>query len=936
MRELLKKFSRVQLVAFVGVLVSLAAAVLAALGKIASTLLFVSVALLLLISVTAVIHRYLVTTKASTNRQFEKLRRQIEDQAELSSATIAEVTGAKPVSHPAKSETTSSRGQVERKPVLKEHKSSSLKEHKSSSEGIAVTSPLFSPLIAGCDRQAEIARAIVKEPKRAVTFALKVKSHRLRDSFARAATGNFYSYDEAIKIIHRARRSNLLEAESIKNWDFRVLIALAHVLGNQRLSESDLDDARTILVVVAAVFGNKVLTREDRLFLSEIIGETGDWSTAAFVLEELGLSKSHQVQYQFTLANQFAGKNGRAHDWLTAVNAVYKAEGLSQLAFDDAPTTDIDHLRAESPSESEKQANNPLVTVVVPTFEGSARIGTALSSLSVQTWKNLEILVIDDGSSKENVSALREIVADYPSAKLVLLEGNCGAYVARNEGLRIASGDFVTVHDDDDWSHPEKIAAQVEFLLENPELVGTISKHVRVTEDLKFTRINRRPEFTQNNMSSLLLRANDAKTIGGWDEVNRGADEEFTSRLQKVTGRKIGCCSETPLSFTRTHERSLTSGEILRGFQNPSRMLYHSAFTKSHALIDAKNPKPDVQPLPADMGRGMRRADFGSFDYGYVIDTKLDDFTIDSAVEEMRKLDELGYRVAMVHHHSFAGTANPFVCKSIMELLDSSGVKFLSFENQAHFDVLIVRDPRAFEFGEDTATQLSAGRLYVVSSDNGFDLPQSEKTVEYAVAGLSKTFGVSPKEVEILDDWTGLLPYEPLHSCARLAKDKPLVGLGAARSSSDWPGKISELRQAYASNEVYDVLLVDAFDPSCNRISPILKEGAQFVSEGSYHLPDLIEKLDFWVYLGEKHSKPSREILSAIASGLVVIVAPGSEQAYGDAVLYAKPKDVRALVNRIVEFPELYKLQQERGQRYLANLWDGATFGSYIENLRKK
>mgnify|MGYP002715096004 CR=1 FL=1 len=939
---MIKGFSKTQILTLAGAVSAVAAAVLGVIGKIPATLFFLSLAVLTLIAAAAVIHRYLVNTRAASNRQFEKVRKLVEEQSDLNSVVLSEsglgaVHSKDPVTPVKKSKKA---GQPQATPAKKSKKAgqpqaAKTKEQAKGQPVPSSVSPLESGMISVKDREAEVARSISKAPKAASRFALKVKSRNIRDNFARAASGNLYTYSQLISILRSLREDDLSDFDTVKSWDADVLLALAHVLGNQRLNESDLEDARTILVVVAAVFGKNKLSREDRLLLSEIVGECGDWETAAYMLETLGLKKSNPVQYHFTVANQFAGKPGHAEHWLNAVNTIYRASGLNLLEFSNDNMTHLDQLEAESLSSLIESESRPLVSVIVPTFEGAPRIRTALSSLAAQSWKNHEILVIDDGSSEENVNALKKIIAEYPTAKLVHLDENRGAYVARNEGLRLAKGEFVTVHDDDDWSHPQKIAKQVEYLLENPELVGSISKHARVTEELRFTRINRRPEFSQNNMSSLLVRTEDARAMGGWHEVNRGADEEFTLRLQKAVGKKIGCCSETPLSFTRTHERSLTSGEILRGFQNPSRMLYHSAFTTAHRGIGAGNTKLEVKALPADMEGNKRGTDFGVFDFGYVLDAKLDDVTQASAVAELRSLDSLGYRVAIVHHHSFEGSALPLVNQRVLTLLEETGVQFFSFQNIVRFDYLIVRDARAFEFAEETTSKVSAEEILFVAPGKDLRDPMQGALGRKALAGVCQVFGKQEADIRILDDWAGLSPFGSRQTRTLDPDSKPVIGRGRAPKPKNWPGKISEIKGAYTGNEVYDVLLVDDFDDSSARVESLLREGAELVSLEEYDFADLTERLDFWVDMGEPHTRPSLEVLSAMSEGLVVVMRPGSEETYGDGALYVKPDGLPTVVKRMLELPELYELQQERAVQHLPRLWDSATFEAYISDLRE-
>ena len=87
--------------------------------------------------------------------------------------------------------------------------------------------------------------------------------------------------------------------------------------------------------------------------------------------------------------------------------------------------------------------------------------------------------------------------------------------------------------------------------------------------------------------------------LGGWDTVNRGADAEFRDRLAISYGGPIPVVGETPLSFTRTREGSLTSGEMSRGYIDSSRLLYLAAYQRWHRSDDGDNSLV----LGADSGR---------------------------------------------------------------------------------------------------------------------------------------------------------------------------------------------------------------------------------------------------------------------------------------------------------------------------------------------
>src|SRR5699024_4032739 len=109
-------------------------------------------------------------------------------------------------------------------------------------------------------------------------------------------------------------------------------------------------------------------------------------------------------------------------------------------------------------SATDETIYGPKVTVIMPTYSPGKGIWTAIRSLLEQTWKNLEIIVVNDASPSRYRSLYSELEQLDSRITVLHQEVNAGAYVARNSGLRFATGEFVTTHDDDDWSHPDKIA----------------------------------------------------------------------------------------------------------------------------------------------------------------------------------------------------------------------------------------------------------------------------------------------------------------------------------------------------------------------------------------------------------------------------------------------------------------------------------------------
>lgn len=108
---------------------------------------------------------------------------------------------------------------------------------------------------------------------------------------------------------------------------------------------------------------------------------------------------------------------------------------------------------------------HPKISVVVPCFNAEKYIGIAIESVLAQRWPNLEIVVVDDGSSDGSVELIRE---RFPVVRLIQ-QTNQGVAAARNNGISHAKGDWIAFLDADDYWLPGKLQAQWEMLGKTPE-----------------------------------------------------------------------------------------------------------------------------------------------------------------------------------------------------------------------------------------------------------------------------------------------------------------------------------------------------------------------------------------------------------------------------------------------------------------------------------
>ncbi len=178
--------------------------------------------------------------------------------------------------------------------------------------------------------------------------------------------------------------------------------------------------------------------------------------------------------------------------------------------------------------------NNPSISVMMPTYNNGKYIKQAIDSIYAQEYDNIEIIVVDDGSTDNT----KEILKQYKDIKYIYTEHK-GISFARNVALEHSKGEYMAFCDSDDYWLPNKLNTQIKYFKEHPdcEIVFTKYKNIFESEQLKkIERVIHEQELEKTekrHLPSALMKKSLFNKYGNFDEgFKTGEDFEFVYRLR--------------------------------------------------------------------------------------------------------------------------------------------------------------------------------------------------------------------------------------------------------------------------------------------------------------------------------------------------------------------------------------------------------------------
>ena len=260
--------------------------------------------------------------------------------------------------------------------------------------------------------------------------------------------------------------------------------------------------------------------------------------------------------------------------------------------------------------------SSPRVSVVMTTYNGERFLGKAIESVLFQSYKDLELIVVDDGSTDSSAPIIRSFCARDSRVRGIFLNRNVGIPKAANRGLRVTRGKYIARMDSDDLCHPDRLAKQVAYLERYSEIFVLGCRTANIDEhDKKKNNAKDDMPFGSGHLliarrmadgdylvvhATLMVRKFCFDELGGYRECFPiGEDLDFYTRMLERYGTVFENLSER-LYYHRRYNQSITKVYSLDIHIKIQTLIVYSKFYRTHSMNDplAKIKKLNFRNLP--------------------------------------------------------------------------------------------------------------------------------------------------------------------------------------------------------------------------------------------------------------------------------------------------------------------------------------------------
>ncbi len=639
-------------------------------------------------------------------------------------------------------------------------------------------------------------------------------------------------------------------------------------------------------------------------------------------------------------------------DWIACVNRYLAAQGVSPLALNDEDRERPIVARLRPAATPDPITEGPRVSVLMPCWNRQDLVEMAARSILDQSWRNLELIIVDDASTDDSWSVLRRLAAGDDRVRILRNEVNLGPYVSKNLALTQATGSYITGHDADDWAHPDRIARQVRFCMDNDQ-PACLSGMLRVDPAGHFVRFNDiggnvHDGACRSAFISLMVQAQVLHSgFGFWDEVRVAGDSELIHRMQHIFGTPIPhvpvttmFCLDAPDGLTN----DATLGHSEAGGVAAPRAIYKKSFQRYHRTLDKLSARHD---FPAEMrrfsappelldsaqkiaagvqdhvARGLRLRRDVAVDVAIVTNLRFPGGNASSTLDEIRTFQSKGLQVALIHcpvTRDIARTISDRYLPYADLILDWPRLSSLRART------LIVRHPAVVvaEPFRRIVDRLHADHAFVVVNNSEkradgrrvYDVAEMVAVSRQIDAGTLQFCPISPlMRAELTDymgrtgdplalpalDWTPTLDPDSYLQAPKPAFGTPvIIGRHGRDGAEKWHESPSVLRRIYGDRPDRRVVILGGAAQVERRLGA-LPQNWSVHEFGSVSPREYLRDLDVFVYYPQSTLVEGfgRTVAEAMMAGVPCVLPRSLEKTFGDLAFYAEPDQVHDLIDRL-------------------------------------
>lgn len=234
----------------------------------------------------------------------------------------------------------------------------------------------------------------------------------------------------------------------------------------------------------------------------------------------------------------------------------------------------------------------PPISVIIPTYNGAPYLREALESIANQTFRDFEVIIIDDVSTDSTVEIAREYAAKDSRLRVYQNENNLGFAGNRNKAVTLARGQYIAWLDQDDIALPERLELQYK-LLESDERLGIVGGAMAVFNEKGQVRVRHYPagdkeirkmifRFSPVALPACMMRKSVFLEMGGYSlRWSPAGDLDMTFKIGLT--HRLGNVPQVVVRY-RSHENSATSRHLRRIERDSIRIRFGYAMSGAYRM----------------------------------------------------------------------------------------------------------------------------------------------------------------------------------------------------------------------------------------------------------------------------------------------------------------------------------------------------------------